>query len=151
MSEATLWKNLRKKMLPRYWKEATRHEDKYARGIADVSFVQTCEWKTYYPMRVSLHGWVELKYKAQAPIRPSTICKIDHYTDEQRNWLKAKGKAGGMTFLMLQLGQVYFLFDHIKAQDVGLVVTEELYDLACWHSCGNLDGVSLWEAINDNG
>jgi hypothetical protein len=85
-----------------------------------------------------------------APIRAGTICKIDHYTDDQRIWLRDKGNAGGMTFLMLQLGRCFLLFDHVQCQDVGRVTSRELFDLACWNHDG-LDARGLWEAINEFG
>jgi hypothetical protein len=138
MSEKNMWKNVRKKMVPQFWAEATRHEDAYQRGIADVSFVQN-----------GLHGWMELKYRAVAPVRPSTICKINHYTDDQRIWLRHKGNAGGMTFLLLQLGRSYMLFDHVQCQEVGRVTTSELIDLSCWYSIDRLNAHELWNAINE--
>lgn len=148
-----MWVNVRKKMVPRYWSEATRHEDAYQRGIADVSFVQkdvsiACGNGTY--IERPLHGWIELKFKGMAPVRISTVCKIPHYTDEQRHWLRDKGNAGGMTFLLLQLGRSFLLFDHISCQTVGLVTSRELYNLAFWESDG-LNARGLWEAINELG
>ena len=156
-----MWVNVRKKMLPKYWSEATRHEDKYQKGIADLSFVQRppCSDFDSHIVKVwdgkndgrGIHGFIELKHKGMAPIRQTTICRIEHYTDDQRNWLKAKGEAGGMTFLLLQLGRVFMLFDHVGCQNVGKVVTADLYDLACWHNANGLDPRALWEAINEFG
>lgn len=142
-----MWTNVRKKMVPHYWLEATRHEDAYQRGIADVSFVQE---RRRHGRTETQHGWMELKYRGMAPIRAGTICKIDHYTDDQRIWLRDKGNAGGMTFLMLQLGRCFLLFDHVQCQDVGRVTSRELFDLACWNHDG-LDARGLWEAINEFG
>ena len=143
-----MWTNVRKKMVPKYWAEATRHEDAYQRGIADVSFVQRFEKEPdVLPGR---HGWIELKHRGMAPVRPTTICKIDHYTDDQRIWLRDKGNAGGMTFLLLQLGRSFMLFDHVQCQDVGRVTSKELIELSCWNHDG-LDARGLWEAINEHG
>lgn len=150
MSEKNLWVNVRKKMIPQYWPEATRHEDAYQRGIADVSFVQNYIHPVDDRVRVPLHGWMELKHKGMAPIRQKTICRIDHYTDEQRNWLRDKGDAGGMTFLLLQLGRTFMLFDHVQCQEVGRVTSSELIDLSCWNNDG-LSARGLWEAINEYG
>jgi hypothetical protein len=161
MSEKNMWNHLRKKMVPQFWAEATRHEDAYQRGIADVSFVHRKEvdvrevyddgtetkLKGWQEPR---HGWVELKHKGMAPVRPTTICKIKHFTDDQRIWLKSKGDAGGMTFLLLQLGRSWMLFDHVQCQDVGKVTSRDLIDLSCWYSDG-LDPRGLWEAINEHG
>jgi len=156
MSEKTLWINLRKKMIPQYWSEATRHEDAYQRGIADVSFVQrdkglSLNECTLPSLVTGRHGFVELKFRGMAPIRQSTACKIPHYTDDQRKWLMSKGKAGGMTFLLLQLGRSFMLFDHVTCQDVGLITTKQLRDTANWISNDGLDARGLWEAINESG
>jgi hypothetical protein len=94
---------------------------------------------------------MELKYRGMAPIRTSTVCKIPHYTDDQRIWLKAKGDAGGMTFLLLQLGRSFLLFDHVTCQDVGRVTTHELRELCNWVSYDGLKPRELWEAINEYG
>lgn len=144
MSEAALWTNLRKKMVPRYWSEATRHEDVMQTGIADLSFIVRRQVK---PGHSGHHGWMELKYRAEAPKRASTICKLDHYTQDQRNWLLKKGENAGYTFLLLQLGRDYLLFDWQGAQDVGRITTAELYDTATWTSKGKLDARGLWHAI----
>ena len=132
-------------MVPEFWSEATRHEDAYQSGIADVSFVQRIEDE-----HQGIHGWIELKFRGMAPIRTSTLCKIPHYTDEQRRWLKAKGEAGGMTFLLLQLGRSWLLFDHVRCQTVGKITSSELYDLANYHSDG-LHPRELHGAINEFG
>lgn len=150
MSEKNMWRNVRKKMVPHFWNEATRHEDAYQRGIADVSFVQpgiiNCS-----KCPDAIHGWMELKFRGMAPIRTKTICKIPHYTDDQRIWLKQKGDAGGMTFLLLQLGRSFLLFDHETCQDVGRITSLELYDLANWVSFDGLNGSSLYGAIHEFG
>lgn len=146
-----MWVNVRKKMVPEFWSEATRHEDAYQRGIADVSFVQR---RTDIPQEilgVGEHGWMELKFRAMPPVRPSTLCKIDHYTDDQRIWLKSKGNAGGATFLLLQLKRDFLLFDHAQCQSVGKVTTADLYNMANWVSTNGLDARGLWEAINEHG
>jgi hypothetical protein len=101
---------------PKFWLEATRHEDKLQLGIADVSYVS----------RQRQHGWIELKKLAEWPKRESTIVRIDHYTSEQRIWLKDKGKVGGFTFLFLQVGRDYMLFDWQQAQQVGQVPKGDL-------------------------
>lgn len=151
-----MWVNVRKKMIPQFWSQASRHEDKYQRGIADVSFVQMREGVHHghsesFPIMVGIHGWMELKHKPMAPVRKTTICRLDHYHDDQRDFLRDKGEAGGMTFLLLQLGRGFLLFDHVTCQDVGRVVTADLYDMANWVSRDGLKPRELWEAINESG
>ena len=138
-------------MIPQYWSEATRHEDAYQSGIADVSFVQRVKYADQdIDSGKGIHGWIELKFKGMAPIRTSTVCRLDHFTDDQRRWLKAKGEAGGMTFLLLQLGRSWLLFDHLRCQFVGKVTSAKLYELANYHSDG-LNPRELWSAINESG
>lgn len=119
MSESNLWAKLRTNMVGTYWSEATRHEDKLSRGIADVSFCQE-----------GRHGWMELKWVADWPARDSTIIRIPHYSTEQKAFLDIKGKAGGNTWLFLQIGSDHLLFDFQAAQTVGDVPKAELIDLA---------------------
>jgi hypothetical protein len=139
MSEANLWTTIRTKMLPDYWSEATRHEDAYQKGIADVSFVQ-----------LGRHGWMELKWVARYPVRESTVVRIPHYTDEQRAFLRAKGSAGGMTFLFMKIERDYLLFDHLNAPDVGMVTASELRALASCVMSGKFDPEKLFKAIEEN-
>ena len=149
MSEKNMWTHLRKKMVPTYWTEVTRHEDAYQRGIADVSFVQVPQGR-FGERETGIHGWVELKFRGMAPVRPTTVCKLPHYSDDQRIWLKNKGEAGGMTFLLLQLGRAWLLFDHERCQEVGYLTSTELFETANYWSDG-LDPSGLWEAINEHG
>jgi len=142
MSEQALWKNLRKKMVPEFWYEATRHEDKLQGGIADVSFVTSID-DTYD----GEHGWMELKKVELLPVRPSTIVRIPHYTAEQRAFLRGKGQHAGNAWLLLQAERDYLLFDWSRAQEVGTLNTADLYAEANWVSKGKLDGESLWQAI----
>jgi hypothetical protein len=123
MSEANLWAKIRERMAHK-WDEATRHEDKLNPGICDVSFVAG-----------GRHGWVELK-KIQWPKRAGTIVRCKHYTPEQRNFLKRKGRAGGNTWLFVQIGRDHLLFDWERAQQFGELNTEETLALAnhVWRS-----------------
>jgi len=117
MSEAGLWTTMRQQMgANKYWREATRHEDSLQTGIADVSFVSNN----------GFHGWMELKKLNEWPKRESTIVRIDHYTDDQRIWLARKGRAGGYTWLFLQVGRDYLLFNWKAAQEVGRLPKEHL-------------------------
>lgn len=147
MSEASLWTNLRKKMVPDYWPEATRHEDAYQRGIADVSFVQPF----LRPPTRGQHGWMELKWRARWPARIGTNVSLPHYHDDQRKWLMKKGEAGGMTFLFLQVERDYLLFDYRRAQHVGLMNTADTLSLANLIMYRKLDPALLSEAIKEYG
>lgn len=142
MSEQALWRNLRKKMVPQFWYEATRHEDKLQPGIADVSFVTSIGNSTY-----GAHGWMELKKVKLLPVRPTTIVRLPHYTDAQRIFLLQKGQHAGMAFLLLQAERDFLLFNWDAAQSVGHLTTADLYEKADFVSKGKLDALNLWATI----
>jgi len=103
----------------RHWLEATRHEDSLQKGIADVSFVSLN----------GNHGWIELKKLPDWPVRDGTLVTIDHYTDDQRIWLRRKGRAGGFVFLLLQVSRDYLLFDWKRAAGVGKLTKMNLFNI----------------------
>jgi len=113
MSENSLWRKVRKNMAER-WDEATRHEDKLNLGVCDVSFV--CGGK---------HGWMELKHLPKWPARPGTVVRCDHYTEDQRVFLKRKGKHAGGVWLFVQIDRDHLLFDSDRAQLFGTLNTED--------------------------
>lgn len=95
MSEALLWDRVSAGMTTRW--HAQRHEDKYSKGIADVS----------YGIARRGDGWIELKFKKRYPADPAAPFDftLDHFPAEQRNWLSQRAKFGtGRVFLMCQFG-----------------------------------------------
>lgn len=99
-----MWASLKKAMGSRW--HAQRHEDVLAQGIPDVSYGAS-----------GVQGWIELKCLEAWPVRPDTVVKIDHLTQEQRAWLYLRGKAGGRTWLLLRVESTntWLLFDHVRA------------------------------------
>lgn len=87
---------------------AQRHEDKYCVGIPDVS----------YGLR-GVHGWLELKYLARWPQKATTTVKLDHFTKQQRLWLRTRGRMAGSCFLFLQVESDFALvpWNHITMND----------------------------------
>jgi hypothetical protein len=85
-AEANLWARLRTNMVGKYWCEATRHEDKFQRGIADISFCQN-----------GIGGWMELKHVSDYPARDKTPIRMPHYSIDQKEFLEKKGKCMGNT------------------------------------------------------
>lgn len=77
-------------------------------GTPDINFV----W-----------GWIEDKFLDHWPVRGG-IVKVPHFTNEQRVWLTRRRLAGGSTWLLLQVGREYLLFDGRAAAEV-LGRTEE--------------------------
>lgn len=75
-------------------------------------------------------GWAELKWKSEWPKRPRTPLRLDHYTQDQRDWLMRRWERGERTFLVLQIGQEWFFFSAPAAQRVGYLTRQELRDNA---------------------
>lgn len=95
MSEDKLWDDTRDGMTGRW--HAQRHEDKYSKGIPDVSF----------GIQKKAEGWIELKFLPRLPNmdgRPWDF-KYDHFYPEQRNWAEQRTKHGpGRVFLLCRFG-----------------------------------------------
>jgi hypothetical protein len=138
MSEGGLWSTMRQQMgANKCWREATRHEDALQKGIADVSYISM----------LGQHGWIELKQVNEWPKRESTILRIDHYSDDQRMWLKRKGKSGAFTWLFLKVHRDYMLFDWLQAQYVGKLPKDPLKRAACGLWEGRMDWEELGEKL----
>lgn len=104
--ESAMWNSL-KNSIGKYW-DATRHEDKLSRGVPDVSFGTR-----------GLSGWIELKALLNWPKRPETVVSLPHYTAQQRLWLWNRGKHCNTIWLLVRVGNLWLLFDHVVAQNVG--------------------------------
>lgn len=95
--EQKLWDDVRDSMVGRW--HAQRHEDKYSKGIPDVSF----------GIQKRSEGWIELKVLRALPSaigsdKPWDF-SYDHFPGEQRNWLTERSKHGlGRVFLMCRFG-----------------------------------------------
>lgn len=127
-AEGNLWARLRTNMVGKYWYEATRHEDKFAKGIADVSFCQA-----------GAAGWMELKHVSQWPARERTLVRIPHYSDEQKEFLEKKGKGMGNTWLFIQVESDFLLYDHKAAQFLPDRTKTEMVELATFFYERRLD------------
>jgi len=126
MDESTFWAYLRRGMKG-YW-HAQRHEDKLTLGIPDVS----------YGARKA-NGWIELKYLPAWPKQAKTEVKIEHYTTEQKRWLRNRGQYGGLCWLFLRVGDEFMLFDWQQAQLVGKLTKSELLTLCDYHWTNSIE------------
>ena len=100
-------------------------ENRVASGTPDVSY--------------SL-GWIELKHVERPPARPTTPVALDHYTTEQRIWAHQRAAAGGVVFVLLQVGREIFLIDGTTAADrLGEATLAEIRQMAVekWTSIPN--------------
>jgi hypothetical protein len=78
-----------------------------------------------------VHGWVELKWRRSWPTKPETVVEIDHFTTEQKVWLKRRWRRGGTVYLLLQVRREWLLFTApMAAQFVGCSTRAELIENA---------------------
>lgn len=83
------------------------HEDRYSEGIADLSYGYK-----------KINGWIELKFVAKWPVRPSTKVRIPHFTKEQCNWLRRRNFKGGRCFIFIKIEKNHLIFDANVGPDI---------------------------------
>ena len=69
------------------------------RGIPDVNYCID-----------GVEGWIELKYVAFYPKRPTTSVRLGHYTGAQQAWAMERYRSGGNVFLFLRVENDFYLF-----------------------------------------
>ena len=131
--EAKLKEKIHNKILSRGG-DTQNHEDKNSIGIPDISYGIN-----------GINGWIEAKYLGKWP--RSGVVKIDHYSGQQRNWLRIRGRAGGRCFLILQVDNVYMIFNHETAQSVGSMTQDEMMTQCDFCSIGDIGTNQLLEVI----
>jgi hypothetical protein len=134
-NESDLWTQVKRALKhPRH--DVHRVENSVSLGYPDVDYCLD-----------GATGWIELKRRPAWPKRASTIVKLPHYTQAQRQKLVKRGQCGGLAFLLVQVADDYLLFDWVAAAGVGLAWTRvELFIHArcAWH--GHLTGDELaWQ------
>ncbi len=79
-----------------------------------------------------MEGWLELKWLRSWPRGADEgPVKIDHFTPQQRVTLKKRWRAGGHSWLLLQVKRDWLLFDgETAAAIVGRVSRVELFERA---------------------
>jgi hypothetical protein len=97
VKEAKLWEILRNGMRGRW--HAVRIEDCLSEGVPDVSYGIP-----------SAQGWIELKVLYAFPKRPDTKVKVDHWTSEQKLWMRSRGSISGDVWLFIAVDLEFFLF-----------------------------------------
>ena len=84
-------------------------------------------------------GWLELKWLRQWPTNDASVVKLDHFTREQRAWLKRRWGKGGNVFLLLQCKMDWLLFDgETAAKYVGRKNRKSLIDISLYTSRSGL-------------
>jgi hypothetical protein len=82
---------------------------------------------------------MELKHISDWPARATTTIKIPHYSDEQKEFLEAKGRGQGYTWLFMQIGSDYLLYDWAPAQELPDKTKTEMVELSTCFYEGRLD------------
>lgn len=88
-------------------------------GTPDVNYVE---------------GWIELKKLNAWPRDGEAVVRVEHFTPQQRNWLKLRRMRGGRAWLLLQVKDEWLLFDgRVAADNLGRVNRQDLERLAARH------------------
>lgn len=106
MSESQMWTALRPHLSAL---DPVRIETRDRDGVPDVNYAD---------------GWIELKFKTSLPKQEPSRVELDHFTVEQRNWLRRRWDRGGRAWLLLYVrsAATWMLFDgRTAAQVVGSV------------------------------
>lgn len=75
-----------------------------------------------------IDGWIELKWLRSWPKRPGTPVAIEHYTPQQKLFIRKRHSLGGRAFLLLQCRREWLMFKHPVTMDVGKLTKQELID-----------------------
>lgn len=89
-------------------------------------------------------GWIELKWLRSWPKQTSTPVRLPHFHQGQRQWLKARWRARGLAFLLLQCNKEWLLFRGPDAAEyVGNATRHELYSYCLVRWDNGLNNVEL--------
>lgn len=103
MTEKALWRYVSRGMRGRW--HAQRHEDRYARGVPDVSFAVN-----------GSSGWLELKHRGSWG--SATYVNLG-LTMEQATWLKERGRhGGGGCYVLARVADDFLLLPHDFAREL---------------------------------
>lgn len=104
MNESLFWNLIRRNVKGHF----ERVENVISPGTPDVNYCFTVDGRKY-------EGWIELKWIKEFPKRASTVVKIPHFTDDQRNWIIQRIGNGGSVWVFLRVEREFFLFDGFTA------------------------------------
>lgn len=98
-----------------------------------------------------MYGWIECKWLRDWPKRPGTPVRLAHdLQPQQRCWLRARRRAGGPAYVMLQCKREWLLFDGACAADVlGTSTRAELILCACMYNSNGLDAGMLRDFLSE--
>lgn len=76
-------------------------------------------------------GWIECKWLRSWPKRETSSVRVDHFTPQQKVWLRRREKRGGDAWLLLQCRTTWLLFRGTQAAEIlGSATRDELHAAA---------------------
>lgn len=120
-------------------KESKMRSDiiKLMRPLHAVAIENGCEAGT--PDINYRDGWIECK-SVDMPANPDTPVRVEHFTTDQRLWLRMRRQADGVALMLLKIGQWWLLLDgEVAAEIVGNVPFNQLFDnsIDAWYRMPN--------------
>lgn len=101
-------------------------------GTPDVNFIE---------------GWLELKWLRSWPKGATTIVRLEHYTAQQRLWIRKRAINGGNVGLLLQCKKEWMLFRYPNTDHIGKANYIELRGLCSKYWGGGLKDQELINAL----
>lgn len=124
--------------------DPVRVENPAGPGTPDVNFGGVIDGER-------LEGWIELKWIRDAPLGDLTPVRVDHFTAQQKIWLRRRWKRGGFVLLLIQVSRSWFLLDGATAaRRLGHATMSELEEIAIGHWPNGLDKKGLIECLRAN-
>jgi hypothetical protein len=135
MSEANLWKRMRKGIQP--YAFAQRLENLVGDGVPDVVLHSRNHGGTCF---------VELKYRPEVPKRHSTPIFTGGYglRPAQVAWIQCRADAGANIWILGQCSNSLFLINGRYARDLAAMTNDDIYHKSTW--CG-IAKSSDWETM----
>lgn len=76
-------------------------------------------------------GWIELKRLAQWPKKRETCVRFPHFTPPQKVWIKQRVRSGGTVFVLVQIEDIWLLYDGILAAErLGEMTKQDMLEAA---------------------
>jgi len=104
--ETQLWRIARMSLRP--YGLMQRIETTTGSGVPDVSYAFST--KSRYG-----NGWIELKHVPRWPARDDSPLRIRNLSVHQVRWLRRWRETGGLSFLLMRVGDDFILLDGVKA------------------------------------
>lgn len=96
-------------------------------------------------------GWIELKSMAAWPVDPDLPLRVDHFTTQQRLWLRKRWLAGGNVWLLIKVADDWLLLTGWDAAVyLGRMCRADLVKQACASWEGGLSAKGLLEFLRES-